>query len=160
MAIASSVSPARRADLRRLRAEFEAALAAMDGAVDRLSPAYRAADARYRAWVAAVDEVAISLLDDIDAFEAASRGPDGGARPRSGPCGAADPIDVARLFSGLDDLRRDADLIGAATAPPTASRDAGLGSRARSIVGDDRVARHWSRNSGHGHRARLADHLR
>ena len=159
MVFASSISAERRANLRRLRAEFDAALAAMGSEVERGSAAYQVANARYRAWVAAIDDIAITLLDDVDAFEAASCGTAIEARSQPGRSGAADPIDVGRLFSDIDDLQRDANLIGSVPAVHKAARKSGPGSRAMSVVGHDRIARHWSRNHGHDCPVRLADYL-
>ena len=147
MVFASSVSPERRARLRRLRAEFEAALDAMGEDDGPGSPAYGATDRRYRAWVKAVDAVAIQLLDDIDAFEAAGPRAARATDQAPAPGGRAESDDLDGLFSGLDDLQRTADLIGAAP-PPAAPRRSPTTSRAMSIIGDDRAARQWRARGG------------
>ena len=112
------------------------------------SPAYRATDHRYRAWVRAVDEVAMQLLDDIDAFEATGSGPARTADQGPAPDSPAEAVDVDRLFSGLDDLQRTLDLIGAAMPPPAAPRRSSATSRAMSVIGNDRAARQWRSRGG------------
>ena len=60
-----------RANLRRLRAEFQLAFDAVDDLTDRTSAEFLEADRHYRTWIKAIDSVALALLDDIDGFEAA-----------------------------------------------------------------------------------------
>ena len=158
MVHASSVSPERRARLRRLRAEFEAALDAMGEDDGPGSPAYEATDRRYRTWVKAVDEVAIQLLDDIDAFEAAGPGAARAGGQGPSPGGRAEPVDLDRLFSGLDDLQRTVDLIGAAP-PPAAPRRSTATSRAMSVIGNDRAARQWRSRGGFDPQGLFADEV-
>lgn len=138
----STVSPLRRAQLRHLKADFDTAFAAVTDPDDRDSAAYRAADARYRTWVREFDAVALALLDELDAFEAAgehrwSGSPSGGQPPAAwpGPCHLDD------LFAEIADLQRAADLIGTPERR-IAREEPSARTRAMSVVGQDRVARH------------------
>lgn len=145
MVFVSSVSPERRANLRRLRAEFEAAFDAMHGDLNPTNPAFHAADARYRAWIKAMDAVALALLDDIDACEASAQDRTQVADLIFAPAGPYPATaEVDRLFSGIDDLRQSVDLIGTAPARAPAPRRASAKTRAMNVVGQDRVARHWN----------------
>ena len=75
-----------RANLRRLRAEFQLAYDAVEDLTDRTSAEFLEADRHYRTWIKAIDSVALALLDDIDGFEAAIE------------AGELSPVDVARPF--------------------------------------------------------------
>ena len=65
------VTAERRAHLRRLKADFDAAFAAIEDVFDRTGEAYLAAEAAYKVWRRAIDADAISLIDDLEALEAA-----------------------------------------------------------------------------------------
>ena len=66
----AAIGPEHRANLRQLKADFLEVFEAIEDPTDRSSPEFLAADALYRIWIKAIDEVALSLLDDIDAMEA------------------------------------------------------------------------------------------
>lgn len=151
MVYASSISPERRANLRRLRSEFETAFDAVVDHNERSSPEYLLADDRYRAWIKAIDAVALALLDDIDAFEATP--------PRG--CSRTDlehvwsehytPVDVGQILSGMNEHQTTHELIGATTPSTPAADDRTPRSRAMRIIGNDRAARLWSVRLSPGH---------
>lgn len=113
----AAISPEHRANLRHLRATFEAAFDAIDDLSDRSGPEYVEADRCYRVWVRAIDEVAIALLDDIDSLEATAK--DGGSRPADvAPRTQAVPEtpDLADMFSGALEFERTRELVGTTDA--------------------------------------------
>ena len=102
-----------RANLRRLRAEFQLAFDAIDDLTDRTSAEFLEADRQYRTWIKAIDSVALALLDDIDGFEAAIE------------AGELSPVNVDRtvhsrveaedisvIFRDPDDFEQTRELIG------------------------------------------------
>lgn len=119
----AAISPEHRANLRHLRATFEAAYEAMDDPSDRSSLQYVEADRCYRVWIRAMDEVAMALLDDIDSLEAAAR--DMASRPSDiVPRALAMPemTDRADLFADSIDFEQARELIGAPEEDPTSER--------------------------------------
>ena len=76
---AGAIGPDHRANLRHLRATFEAAFDAIEDPSDRTTPEFAEADFHYRAWIKAIDGVAMTLLDDLDAWESSAREGEGRA---------------------------------------------------------------------------------
>lgn len=91
-----------------------------------------------------MDAVALALLDDIAAFEATASDSDRSAAAERSIFSTPETTGVGHLFSAIDDVQAAANLIGAAPASATASRDATPRARTFSIIGDDRAARLWS----------------
>jgi hypothetical protein len=102
-----------RANLRRLRAEFQLAYDAVENLTDRTSAEFLEADRHYRTWIKAIDGVALALLDDIDGFEAAIE---------AGELSPADVVrplhygveaeDVSAIFRDLGDFEQTRELVG------------------------------------------------
>lgn len=111
---AGAIGPDHRANLRHLRATFEAAFDAIEDPSDRTTPEFSEADFHYRAWVKAIDGAAMALLDDLDAWEASAKEGEGratGVVPQS-PA-VPETRDLADLFGGMSEHDRTMDLIGA-----------------------------------------------
>ncbi len=108
-----AIGPDHRANLRHLRASFEAAFDAVEDPSDRSTPEFAEADARYRAWIKAIDGVAIALLDDLDTWEAAAK-TEGRQSADVVPQTVAVPEapDLVDLFGASSDFERTRDLVG------------------------------------------------
>ena len=108
-----AIGPEYRANLRHLRASFEAAFDALEGPSDRTSPEFAEAEARYKIWIKAIDGVAMALLDDLDTWEAVARVNEHQAVntvPKT--VAILDAPDLVDLFGGVSDFERTRDLIG------------------------------------------------
>ena len=109
----AAITPAHREHLRQLKAEFEAAYGAVEDPFDRASPSFRAAEARYRTWLKAIDSHALALLDDLDALDIGGGGP----RPASSMRESFSPVspvrasDVDHVYSDMEDVLHVLDLI-------------------------------------------------
>ena len=109
----AAITPAHREHLRQLKADFEQAYDAIPDVSDRSSPAFRAAEALYRAWIKAIDAQAMALLDDLDALDIGGGGP----RPAPSVQRLYSPIapvragEVDHVFSEMEDMLHARDLI-------------------------------------------------
>lgn len=108
----AAITPAHREHLRRLKADFDRAYAAIEDVTDRSSTGFRTAESLYRTWIKAIDGHALALLDDLDAFDIGGGGPrpEPQARPASGPQTRASDVD--HIFAEMDEILLARDLIG------------------------------------------------
>lgn len=102
----AAITPAHREHLRRLRAEFDEAYAAIEDVSDRCSESFRTAAALYRTWIKAIDAHALALLDDLDAFDIGGGGsrPEPADRRRFSPVPSVSVDEVDHVFSEMDDI--------------------------------------------------------
>ena len=102
-----------RANLRRLKAEFQLAYDAVEDLTDRTSAEFLEADRHYRTWIKAIDNVALALLDDIDGFETAIEAgelvPTNVSRPVQRWVEAED---ISVIFRDIDDFEQTRELVG------------------------------------------------
>jgi hypothetical protein len=98
----TSITPAHRDHLRRLKTEFDEACAAVPDFADQGSAAFQTARELYRTWIKAIDAVALALLDDLDARDGATPEATGPRRPAS-PVEAVRPGDVEHVFAEIDE---------------------------------------------------------
>lgn len=114
------ITPQRRAHLRRLKAEFDAAYADVDVS-DRTSEAYRVAESLYKDWRRAIDADAITLLDDLDALDTgdgAGPGPGSPQPPlRQTAATQINKAEIDHVFADMDDLKQLREAIGGPQSP-------------------------------------------
>ena len=114
------MTPAHRANLRKLKAEFDEAFAAIDDLSDRSSDTFRHAELRYKAWIRAIDAQALALLDDLDAYDLGS-GPATASNHAQAARSPVEPVrssEVSRVFAEMEDLLQAQDIISPGDDPP------------------------------------------
>ena len=111
-----AIGPDHRANLRHLRASFDAAFDALEDPSDRTSPEFAEAELRYKAWIKAIDGVALTLLDDLDTWEAiaaADRTHPVSVSPA--PTVVSEAPDLVDLFGSASEFDRTKTLLGPST---------------------------------------------
>ena len=108
-----AIGPDHRANLRLLRASFQAAFDAVEDPSDRTTAEFAEAEVRYKIWIKAIDGVAMALLDDVDTWEAIAK-VDGRQVVDVVPQAASvsEAPDLVDLFASKSDFDRTRDLIG------------------------------------------------
>ncbi len=108
-----AIGPDHRANLRLLRASFQAAFDAVEDPSDRTTAEFAEAEVRYKIWIKAIDGVAMALLDDVDTWEAITKA-DGRQVVELVPqaASASEAPDLVDLFASTSDFDRTRDLIG------------------------------------------------
>lgn len=110
----AAITPAHRTYLRQLKADFDAAYAAIEDMSRRDSDSFLVADRLYRVWVKAIDGYALALLDDLDALDIGGLGSSQPAQEgRSGPAiEQVLPENVEHIFRDLSNALHVPELVG------------------------------------------------